>query len=85
MIILKLQLSSVGSDPNENHFSEPLFVISVFMQISVLSGLGSLFGLGLSFGSFVLREGKRIPGVIGLILNGAILFLAGRILLNITW
>jgi len=80
LIALKLQLSTVGTNPHENHFAEAILVSIVFSEIAALSSLASLLGLALSLASLVLGEGKWIPGVVGLILNGAILVSAGTII-----
>jgi hypothetical protein len=76
LIALKLQLSTVGTNPDENHFAEALSVIIVFSEIAALSSLASLLGLGFSLASLVMGEGKRIPGIVGIILNGTIFVLA---------
>lgn len=79
-IAVKLQLSPIGTNPDENHFSEALLVGFIFSEIASFSTLASLLGLGLSLASLVMGEGKRIPGIVGLILNGTILVLAGIII-----
>lgn len=82
VMALELQLSKVGTDPNENHFAEALLVICVFSEIALLSSLSALLGLVLSIASFVLSEAK-IFALVGLSLNGAILVLAGTMVLTI--
>jgi hypothetical protein len=76
-IAFDLQLSTVGTDPNENHFAEALFVICVTGEIALLSGVISLLGLALALSCFVISEEKKILGAIGLSLNGAIIVLVG--------
>jgi hypothetical protein len=78
-VAFDLQLSTVGSDPGENHFAEGLLVICALGEIAFLAGLGSLLGIALSLASLVCGE-RRVFGVVGLALNGAILAITSKVI-----
>ena len=78
-IALNQQLSTVGTDPNENHFAEALLVMAVAGEIALFSSSMSLLGIALSIASFALGEENKVFAVVGLSLNGAILAVACKI------
>src|SRR5262245_24414197 len=71
--------STVGTDPDENHFAEALLVTCVAGQIAFYSALGSLLGIVLSLAGLLCGERKAF-GFFGIALNGTILTIASKVI-----
>jgi ABC-type long-subunit fatty acid transport system fused permease/ATPase subunit len=73
---------ALGPDPyrskglaGDNHFADAMYIVSVFMSLFFYSFFASLIGMLSAIAGFLKKERFRVLRIIGMMLNGIILFL----------